>query len=92
MKEKILEKISEELFLILLRLKSVKICSINTLLLLNESLKIVKLIETSVHEEKSEKFSIIENSNDKRDEFFDEVLCIYNRLLWIKCNYDNAGY
>lgn len=92
MKEKILEKISEELFLILLKLKSVKICSINTLILLSESLKMIKSIESAVNEEKFEKFNIIKSANDMNDEVFDEVFSIYNRLLWIKCNYVNAGY
>lgn len=92
MKEKILEKVSEELFLLLLRLKNVKVCSINTLLLINESLKMIKSMENSSDDREIKNFDFISNKNDIRDENFNKVFTIYNRLLWIKDNYVNAGY
>lgn len=92
MKEKILEKVSEELFLLLLRLRDVRVCSINTLLLINESLKMIKSIENASDNLEREKFDFAINKNDISDENFNKVFTIYNRLLWIKGNYVNAGY
>ena len=92
--EKVLAKVSDELFVLLLKAKDSKVGSINTLILFNESLKMIRYMEDVLYDklDSDQPDIMIVDTNNCEDENFDKVLSLYNRLLWMKENYVDAWH